>query len=76
MTRLGEPGLEGQLPAVQLRTGDLSPGDSGQGPHRGEVLGPQPGPGTAGPDLLEAKRRPQHGRQGEGGAENLAAPSP
>ena len=25
MTRLGEPGLEGQLPAVQLRTGDLSP---------------------------------------------------
>ena len=61
MARLGGPGFEGKLLAVQFGAVDLGPGNPGQGPHRGQVLGPQPGLGAAGPDALHPHRRPQHG---------------
>ena len=70
------PGAEGKLPAAELGPLHFRPGDPGQGHDPGEVLGPEPRFGAAGPDIRDVDRLPQEGRQGKGGPDNPPASLP
>ena len=58
MAPLGGAGPEGQVLTAQVGPGDLRLGDAGHGLNCGEVLGPEPRPGTPGPDAFDPDRRP------------------
>ena len=66
-------GRKVSFPAAELGPLHFRPGDPGQGHDPGEVLGPEPRFGAAGPDIREVDRLPQEGRKGKGGPDNLPA---